>query len=87
MNRLHHSVPLAFLLALAADGSNANVVEANGPAPVLTSGMLAALLADINTSSTARPHELPSAEPKMAQLPTFRNFGFYNCFTGAWRNC
>jgi hypothetical protein len=85
MNKLNHSLPLAFLLALAADGANAPVVEAKESAPVLTYGMLSDLLADGNSSSNVERPPLRPGGQKVAQF--FRNFGFPNCFSGNWRNC
>ena len=84
MNKLNHSIPLAFLLALAADGSNALVVDANESAPVLAQGMLSALLADMRTPPTGEPVQQVLPHQMLAQ---FRNYGFANCFNGGWRNC
>jgi len=84
MNKLNHSLPLAFLLALGADGSNAFVVDAKEPAPVLTQGMLSELLADMRTPSTGEPVQQELPHQMLAQ---FRNYGFANCFNGSWRNC
>jgi hypothetical protein len=84
MNKLNRSIPLAFLLAVAADTSGAPLDEANGAAPVLTHGMLAELLAHNGNSPTAEADGRPRLEQRMAQ---FRNYGFFNCFGGNWRNC
>ena len=84
MNKLNRSIPLAFLLAVAADTSSVSFGEANAP-PVLTHGMLAALLSGDDKSSAIEPYGQPPADQKVAQF--FRNYGFFNCFGGAWRNC
>ena len=85
MNKLNRSIPLAFLLAVAADASSLPFGESTDAPPVLTHGMLAALLADDAKSTVAEPHGKPPAGQEVAQF--FRNFGFLNCFGGAWRNC
>jgi hypothetical protein len=79
MNKFNRSIPLAFLLAVAADTSGVALGTAND-APVLTHGMLADLLA----GSVAVEPDGRLPETKVAQ---FRNYGFSNCATGSWRNC
>jgi hypothetical protein len=85
MNKINRSIPLAFLLAVAADTSGVPFGAANDVPPVLTHGMLAELLAGSVKSSTAEPDGRQPPNTKVAQF--FRNYGFLNCFTGNWRNC
>ncbi len=83
MNRFNRSIPLAFLLAVAADTSDVAFGAPNDAPPVLSHGMLAGLLAGSAGSPAAEPDGRPP-ETKVAQ---FRNYGFSNCATGSWRNC
>lgn len=85
MSNLNRSIPLAFLLATALDTSGVSFDAPNDAPPVLTHGMLADLLAGGAEQAAAEPDGQRPAKTKLAQF--FRNFGFYNCFTGNWRNC
>lgn len=84
MNKFNRSIPLAFLLAVAADTSGVPFGAANDAPQVLTHGMLAELLAGSARSSTVDPDGRQTPDNKVAQ---FRNYGFSNCATGRWRNC
>jgi hypothetical protein len=91
MHRNNSCLPLAFLLALAADGASAASVGSSS-APVLTRGMLADLLEGTETSSMVGSLVHSTVNRELAQIPGpyipgFRNIGFFNCFNGPWRNC
>jgi hypothetical protein len=85
MKTLNRSIPLAFLLAMASETSGVSFGATNDAPPVLTHGMLAELLAGSTKSPAAEPDGQQAPNSKVAQF--FRNYGFFNCFGGNWRNC
>ena len=87
-------VPLAFLLAMAADASGASVADASRDMP-LEPGSLAPLLQGTvirsggNLTASGEALYQPVPGYKTAQFfPNFPSFpNFNNCFNGNWRNC
>lgn len=94
MRKGQASLPLAFILAMAADASAATVSDVSQPNIPLEAGALRQLLdravdvhiitRDMDQSGDRR---LPG--DRTAQyFPNFPNFpNFFNCFNGNWRNC
>jgi hypothetical protein len=88
------TLPLAFLLAMAAETSSNGLPNGDGSQP-LQPGSLAALATKADElflptgqPATKRYHPVPGE--KTAQFfPNFPNFfnNFKNCFSGFWRNC
>jgi hypothetical protein len=94
MRKGQASIPLAFVLAMAADASAASPAEVNGNAIPLEAGALRHLLdraADANLIARDMDQSGDRRLPgdKTAQyFPNFPNFpNFFNCFRGNWRNC
>lgn len=84
-------LPLAFVLAMAAEASGASLSDAYDPAKPLRAGDLRKLLnagsleaMAANSFESSGDRRLPG--DKTAQFfPNFPNF--LNCFAGGWRNC
>ena len=80
-------LPLAFLLAMAADSTSAAPLHAAG-AP-LSRGTLSSLLPvglqPISPPTANRTHEGQVGTKLVQFFPNFPNFR--NCFVGSWRNC
>ena len=82
-------LPLAFLLAMAADGAHGAAPELNTATP-LQRGSLSALMPRIPDQAAAAPadrrlHEGQVGTQLVQFFPNFPNFR--NCFVGNWRNC
>jgi len=94
MRKGQASLPLAFILAMAADASAALALDATPPAATpLQAGALRYLLdraadAHIFTRDMDRSGDRRLPGDRTAQFPNFPNFpNFHNCFSGNWRNC
>jgi hypothetical protein len=86
VRRIGGSLPLAFVLAMAAEA----VGTSHDPAKPLRAGDLRELLdaagdenIAANSFMTSGDRRLPG--DKIAQFPNFNNF--LNCNSGTWRNC
>ena len=80
-------LPLAFLLAIAADSASAGPLhDAGSP---LSRGTLSGLLPDglltITPPTAKLPHERQVGTKLVQFFPNFPNFR--NCIVGSWRNC
>jgi hypothetical protein len=73
-------IPIAFLLALAAEAPS-NFAE---PKEGLTNELRAGALANLLRSNDASK-EMNESVQKIQYFPNFPNFR--NCFGGNWRNC
>lgn len=81
-------LPLAFLLAMAADTANAGtfpVAEGAALRPGALSGLLPRDLQPTSPSPEQRTHEGQVGTQLVQFFPNFPNFR--NCFVGSWRNC
>jgi hypothetical protein len=79
MTKKTELLPLAFVLAMAAEAGAAPAVDQ--PVGPLTVGALAALAQQ--PSTTAIDPDRPTfVHDRLTQF-----FNFFNCFRGAWRNC
>ena len=90
MRKGQASLPLAFILAMAADASAATVPNASQPNIPLEAGALRALLekglANQITRDPLQSGDRRLPGDKMAQFfPNFPNF--FNCVQGYWRRC
>ena len=85
MRKRQCSIPLAFVLAMAADAGVATPINAGGDQPIRV-GLLTALATHPAQSS-------PTTDGKIYQTITTRKRtaqffpNFKNCFSGTWRNC
>jgi len=88
------TLPLAFVLAMGADGPANAAQVPGGQDVVLRPGMFAGLLeraiglevAGVNTDQSG--HRLLPGDKTAQFFPNFPNFpNFFNCFSGVWRNC
>lgn len=90
-NRIGGQLPLAFVLAMAAEASASAPAEATNPPIQLEPGVLSGLLAAATERSQTQPASgqrwiRGSAGTKVVQFfPNFPNFR--NCFVGNFRNC
>jgi hypothetical protein len=91
MRKSQTSLPLAFLLAMAAEASPAALADADVTATTFQPGDLRKLLdpvRDVNLfdDKFAKSGDRRLPGDKVAQyFPNFPNF--FNCFNGMWRNC
>lgn len=90
MRRGQRSLPLAFILAMAADASAATLSDTNNKTTPLEAGTLRKLLdpttnANMVTRDMNQSGDRSMPGEKMAQFPNFPNF--FNCVRGYWRNC
>lgn len=91
MRKGSSSLPLAFVLAMAADASAAGLPDATQPDQPLKAGDLRRLLdRAVDQGLITRPMDQPGDRrlpgDKTAQyFPNFPNFS--NCISGTWRNC
>jgi len=90
MRKGQTSLPLAFILAMAADASAAALTSGNDKTFPLEAGALRKLLdpatdANMATRNMDRSGDRSMPGEKMAQFPNFPNFS--NCHRGNWRNC
>ena len=91
MRKVQASLPLAFILAMAAEATAATPpdaqpaipLEAGALRPLLEQGIANDILRDPLQSGDRR---LPG--DRTVQFPNFPNFpNFFNCLRGNWRNC
>jgi hypothetical protein len=94
MRKGQASLPLAFVLAMAADASAATPTDVNDKAIPIEAGALRKLLdraidANIITRDMDQSGDRRLPGDKTAQFfPNFPNFpNFFNCFNGSFRNC
>jgi hypothetical protein len=82
--RIAAALPLAFTLAMAADGLSAGPARIPAGEQLWRAGSLTQLLGAPGSAGANLPVEAQSAAAgdQMAQWLNFRN-----CFTGNWRNC
>jgi hypothetical protein len=89
--RIAGQIPLAFILAMAAEASSSATAEATNSSIPLEPGALSGLLRGSPPDAQAQPTfgqhwRQGNAGTKVVQFfPNFPNFR--NCFAGAWRNC
>lgn len=86
MRKGQASLPLAFVLAMAADASIAPPSDLADSSQVMRAGVLAALAAPTLhkgvQSETGKYQEIRTRDRIAQFFPNFRN-----CFGGTWRNC
>jgi hypothetical protein len=86
MSKYHASMPLAFVLAIAAENSAVALPDMTNPTTALRAGDLRQLL-----SSTDHGREVfdPNTESGDRQLPKTSQFfpNFFSCISGYWRRC
>ena len=89
MRKGQASLPLAFILAMAADASAAATPGASQAAPPLEAGERILLEKGLANEIARDPHQSGDrrlAGDKAAQyFPNFPNFR--SCISGYWRNC
>ena len=86
MRKSQGSLPLAFVLAMAADAGVAAPVNSSGDAQPIRAGLLTALAAPpavFTTTADGKTYQTITTRKRIAQF--FPNFK--NCFSGTWRNC
>lgn len=81
------SLPLAFVLAMAAEVSVGTAAGPDGNAPALSVGSLSSLLEQaVGDAQTAGPSQ--EVAPNVISLDRLAQWlNFRNCVTGGWRNC
>ena len=86
MRKRQGSIPLAFVLAMAADAGAAAPVNPGSDVQPIRAGLLTALAAHPAVSTTTadeKIYQTVATRKRIAQF--FPNFK--NCFSGTWRNC
>ena len=86
MSKYYASMPLAFVLAVAAENSTAALPDLTSPMTVLRAGDLRQLLSTADSGPEVSDPHTDSAggrPPKMTQF--FPNF--FSCMTPYWRRC